>query len=99
MDREEFQKAFGKSIAKAWTDEAFKAKLLADPTAVFKENGIEVPEGVEVKMLENTENMVHFVLPPPPAAELSDEDLDKVAGGGLLQDDSLMFLTLLTGRH
>ncbi len=31
MDRDEFQKAYGKLVAKAWADEDFKAKLLADP--------------------------------------------------------------------
>jgi len=39
MDREEFQKAYGKVVAKAWADDGFKAKLLADPKTVLKENG------------------------------------------------------------
>ena len=78
MDSEEFQKAYGKIVAKAWRDEAFKAQLIADPTEVFREYGVAVPEGVEVKMVENTDKVVHFSLPPP--QQMSDEDLEKAFG-------------------
>ena len=82
MEKEIFSEAFKKILAGAWFDDRFKAKLLADPIVVFKENGIELPEGVEVKVLENTEKVIHLTLPPKPdASELSDDDLDKVAGG------------------
>ncbi len=94
MEREEFQKAYGKIVAKAWSDEAFKAKLLADPAAALKESGIDVPKGVEVRVVENTASVFHFILPPSPAEELTDEDLDKVAGGGCTGP----FCQLTTGR-
>lgn len=32
--------AYGKIVAKAWTDEAFKQRLLSDPAAVLKEEGV-----------------------------------------------------------
>ena len=83
MDRDEFQKAYGKLVAKAWSDDDFKAKLLADPMVVFKENELTVPEGIEVKMVENTEKITHFILPPEPSDELSDEQLDQAAGGAV----------------
>ena len=66
MYREEFQKAYGRVVAQAWSDEAFKKKFLSDPIGVFKENGIEVPEGVRVKIVENTDEDVHFILPSKP---------------------------------
>ena len=75
--------AHGKIIARAWRDPAFKAKLLADPHATLKEAGIAVPEGVTVKVVENTDTHHHLVLPPKPTGELSDEALDKVAGGAV----------------
>jgi hypothetical protein len=56
--------AYSKIIAKAWRDPAFKAKLLADPQAALKNAGISVPTGVTVKVVENTDTHVHFVLPP-----------------------------------
>ena len=76
------QAAYGKIIAKAWTDEAFKKRLLSDPAAVLKEEGVEVSAGVTVKVVENTADTVHVVLPPrPQEGELSDEDLEAVAAG------------------
>ncbi len=72
---------YGKVVAKAWSDDAFKAQLLSDPAAALKEAGVAVPDGVEVKVVENTETLFHLVLPPRPDEELSDEALDKVAGG------------------
>ena len=73
--------AYGKMVAKAWRDPAFKAKLLADPHAALEDAGISVPAGVTVKVVENTDTHVHFVLPPKPTREFSDEELEKVWAG------------------
>ncbi len=81
MDREEFQKAYGKVVAKAWGDDDFKAKLLADPMTVLKENGLAIPEDVEFRVVDNTDKIGHLILPPEPAELLSEEELEKVAGG------------------
>lgn len=67
-------------IAKTWADEAFKRQLLADPTAVLKAEGLALPSGLTVKVVENTEQLFHLVLPPKPT-ELSDDSLDRVSGG------------------
>ena len=71
----------GKIIAKAWRDPAFKAALIANPAAALKAEGINVPAGMAVTVLENTDKQFHLVLPPVPSDELSDEALDGVAGG------------------
>ncbi len=81
MDQNELQKAYGKLVAKAWEDELFKADLLTDPMKVFKENGIEVPGGIEVRMVENTADTTHFILPTEPSDELTDKQLERAAGG------------------
>ena len=73
--------AYGKVVARAWRDPAFKAKLIADPQAVLREAGVAVPAGATVKVVENTGTHLHFVLPPKPVGQLSDEALDEVAGG------------------
>ena len=57
---------YGKVVAKAWSDEAFKAKLLSDPHAALSEAGIEVPKGITVKVVENTGDTTYLVLPVPP---------------------------------
>lgn len=61
------QKVWAKIVAKAWADEDYKQRLLVDPAAVLKAEGIEVPEGVSFKCLEATETQAFLVLPPKPA--------------------------------
>ena len=74
--------AYGKLVARAWGDPAFKAKLIADPQAALKEAGMAVPAGATVKVVENTATHLHFgCQPPKPVGQLSDEALDEVAGG------------------
>jgi hypothetical protein len=48
----------------------------------LKAEGIDVPAGMTVTVVENTDKQFHLVLPPVPTDELSDEALDGVAGGG-----------------
>ncbi len=81
MTPEETQKKMGQLIAKAWADEDFKKQLIANPKEVGKEFGLEAPENVEVKVVENTDKVFHFVLPKKKSDELSEEDLDRVSGG------------------
>jgi hypothetical protein len=71
-------------IARCWSDESYKRKFLADPAGTFKAEGITVtvPERANIRVVENSEKVVHLVIPTRPN-ELSDEDLDQVAGGAL----------------
>jgi hypothetical protein len=73
--------AWARIVARAWRDPAFKAKLLADPAAALKQAGIAVPAGMTVKVVEDTDTHLHLVLPPKPSGALSDEALEKAAGG------------------
>lgn len=82
MEQKEQMKKMQQVIAKAWTDEGFKQRLLSDPAASLKQEGIEIPEGIQLKVVENTDKVFHFVLPPKPSSEeLSDDQLDDAAGG------------------
>ena len=74
-------KQWSQIVAKAWADGKFKQRLLADPAAVLKEHGITLPAGVTVAVLENTDKVLHLVLPAASQGELSEADLEKVAGG------------------
>ena len=79
---EEQAKKMGSVIAKCWADEGFKKKLLADPAATLKAEGVkfELPEGMTLKAVENTDKVYHIIIPAKPM-EMSDEQLDMVAGG------------------
>jgi len=68
-------------LAKCWADASFKQQLLADPTAALKAEGIEIPAGYTVRVLENTDKVLNYILPLNPNAELSDAELEAVAGG------------------
>ena len=56
--------AFGRLVRLASEDSALRERLLNDPDAVLAEEGIKLPEGMHVKFLENTDGVVHLVLPP-----------------------------------
>lgn len=69
----------GKVIAKARSDPGFKKQLVTNPTAALVAAGVVVPAGVTVKVVENTEKLLHLVLPSESA--LSESELASVAGG------------------
>jgi hypothetical protein len=71
----------GKIIAKAWSDPAFKAKLLADPHAALKELGVAVAAGKTVRVVENADTHLHLVLPPKPSGPLSADEADRLSAG------------------
>src|SRR4051812_41409450 len=69
---------------KAWKDPEFRTQVVKDPKgALEKHLGQKLPEKLKIFIHEEDKNTVHFSIPPTPAAvaELSDEDLEKVAGG------------------
>ena len=57
------QRVYADVVAKYYGDPDFKAAVDADPTTVLKAEGIDVPAGASVKLLFNTENLLHIVLP------------------------------------
>lgn len=61
------QKRWTRIVAKAWADDGFKARLLADPVAVLREEGSSIQDGVDVKIIEPKENEVVLILPTKPA--------------------------------
>ena len=74
-------------IEKSVEDDVFRQRLLADPKgAVEQELGTRLPEGVQVRAVEETQDTIYLVLPGAPRAgregeALSDQELESVAGG------------------
>jgi hypothetical protein len=80
VDHDEWEAKYSKLVAKAWTDEAFKERFLANPAAVLKEEGLEVPPYVQqVKVVEGNDSTLDLILPAKPSEELSEEDLQSFA--------------------
>ena len=70
-------------IAACWKDDALNQRFLSDPHAVLADHGMDVPEGMNVNVVENTDTTVNVTLPAAPEGhgELSDDELANAAGG------------------
>lgn len=78
------QEKLGGLLGRCAKDPAFRARFKANPAAVLTESGIGVPPGVSLHVVENTEKELYITLPPAAGtAELSEAELEQVAGGGL----------------
>jgi hypothetical protein len=74
----EHQKKWAVCVAKAWADEDYKQRLMSDTAAVLKEEGFVVPEGMRIKVVENTRDLLHMVIPAKPdSAEGAIEDVEE----------------------
>ena len=75
-------------IQRSLEDDDFRQRLLDDPKgAVEQELGSALPEGVDVRVLEESADTIYLVLPSASplgreGGELSDQDLEAVAGAG-----------------
>jgi len=75
-------------IQRSLEDDAYRQQLLEDPrAAVEQELGTPVPEDIEIRAVEETPDTIYLVLPPTSSSdqsggELSDQELEAVAGGG-----------------
>jgi hypothetical protein len=68
-------------FAACWKDDALKQRFMNDPEAVLAEHGMRFPEGMELKVVENTDHCVHITVPVKPSGTLSDDELRNAAGG------------------
>lgn len=71
-------------LSRAASDPAFRRRLLEEPRGALRSAfGIELPPGFRLKVIEkDPDTDVLLVLPDPhPGEELSEEELDAVAGG------------------
>ena len=65
-------------------DAEYKKALVSDPKKVVSmQLGQELPDSLAIKVIEDSAEVMHMVLPyvPEEGAELSDADLEMVAGG------------------
>jgi len=71
-------------IEKCWKDPDFKKQVISDPKGMLERHtGEKLPAQIKIFIHEEDANTLHFSIPPAPSnlTELSDEDLEKVAGG------------------
>lgn len=75
-------------ITQAIQDPAFRQRLMENPKAVLAEQGLNVPDDVQINVLQESPTQYYLVLPAlellttsGEVAELSDAELEAVAGG------------------
>jgi len=79
MSAQDRTQIYQQIIAKCWSDEGYKASLIADPRAVLVAEGFIVPVGKTIKIVECLEDEVLFQIPFN-TFELSLAELDVVVG-------------------
>jgi|SRR5215472_10644280 len=71
-------------IEKCWKDPEFKKAVVRDPRGVLEQRaGRKLPPNFKIFIHEEDANTLHLTIPPAPSSltELSEDDLEKVAGG------------------
>jgi hypothetical protein len=73
-----------KIVGRAWKDETFRREFVTDPKGTIeKYTGAKLPAELKILVHEEDASTLHFRIPQAPGqlSELSDGDLEKVAGG------------------
>ena len=93
MSKINTQKIFGTVVRKAWEDDSFKESLIENPKAAIESllgEKIVIPEGKTLVVRDQTKEGTVFINIPPKLnsddMELSENQLEFVAGGGNLND-------------
>jgi hypothetical protein len=84
-------------IKKCWQDPAFQKEVVANPRGMWeKATSQKLPDNVKIFIHEEDQNTIHLSIPPPPGTvgELSDAELERVAGGTEIAVGVLFMLTL-----
>ena len=91
------RKAFETAVTlRAWNDPVFAEQLALEPIAAINAAfDLDLPADITVNIHHETSTSLHLSLPPMPAIaidsnELTDDDLERVSGGGLALGASII---------
>jgi hypothetical protein len=64
---QQIEKLWSEAVARVWLgDVEFRRRLLADPKGTLRAMGAQLPDAATIKIVENKNNEVTFVLPLKP---------------------------------
>ena len=70
-------------MTKAAEDHDFRSRLMEDPNAaISSEIGVDIPDDYNIVVHEDSGTTTHLVLPP--SGSLTDQELEKAAGGMII---------------
>lgn len=76
---------YSEVIKRSWSDDGFKQSLKDNPKKVLGDYGLNVPEQVEIVVIENTKEKQYLLLPDSPRGangdEMTDEELNNLLSG------------------
>ena len=73
--------AFARFASQYRASSAFRASVGDDAADAMREIGVPIPSGVSVRLVADTDDVLHMVFPPDPNQDLTDEKF-VVSGGG-----------------
>ena len=74
-----------RAVTRAWReDPEYRARMQADPKAALAEEGVHI-QADDVRVVVDTDEVRHLVMPSDPNAELSDEELVTLSGGASIR--------------
>ena len=77
---EEWRNTWAQIVVKAWTDERFCARLLAEPKAVAREEGLALPKDIQLRVVQHGgARIMELPLPPRPDELDETEVIDHLA--------------------
>ena len=65
------RKKLAKIFAQCWADANFKKRFIDNPREVLEAEGLIIPEGVKVRVMEDSEKIMTIVIPPA-SSDMSD---------------------------
>ncbi len=71
-------KKMNQLMMEIFTNAELKKDFISNPKVILQEKGINIPESMEIKVLEETENTKYIILPYlKPGEKLSFEELER----------------------
>lgn len=81
MSIEQNKEKFSQLVKRAQADPTLMDRLLDDPNQVLMESGIEIPEGLQVRIVRDQNSISCLVEPKPDPSELEEKELAATVGG------------------
>jgi hypothetical protein len=98
---EERARLYREAAERARIDREFRRQLLRAPREALDELALtlglraRVPAEIAIEVIDGSYDKVHLLLPPLQSAPLSDDQLERVSGGGALRGSA----TLMSDAH